>query len=208
MSTARLDSSSYPNQLTLISSSAGGWGLFNCVCGWRGEKRIKDVKRGAIRSCGCLRRRLVGLRSRSHGHTLERRVSPTLSVWRAMIARTRNPNNKRYFQYGGRGISVCRRWTCFENFLADMGNRPRGKTLDRKNNNKGYSPSNCRWATPKEQVYNRSVTLRFVWKGQTFLTPDLAKMAGLPESLVRERYRAGWSVEKIIKTPHRVTRVW
>jgi hypothetical protein len=77
-------------------------------------------------------------------------------VWAAMKDRCANPHNKQYKDYGGRGINVCRRWLKFENFLADMGERPfHGATLERKNNDRGYSNRKCTWATRKEQAANR-----------------------------------------------------
>jgi len=81
--------------------------------------------------------------------------SPTYRSWAGMLTRVRNPNRKDWHLYGGRGIKVCIRWLEFKKFLEDMGLRPKGKTLDRKNSNGNYCKRNCRWATPLEQIYNR-----------------------------------------------------
>ena len=81
--------------------------------------------------------------------------TPTHNTWRDMLARCRQPSNPSYVYYAARGISVCEHWQLFENFLADMGERPLGHTLDRLDNDGNYEPSNCRWATPKQQAANR-----------------------------------------------------
>jgi hypothetical protein len=118
-----------------------------CDCGKHSVHVGKDLVAGKIKSCGC------NLKTR-HGKV----GSGAHTSWRGMMERCTNPKNRCYRLYGGRGIGVCDRWADgrfgFLNFLADMGERPRGKTLDRIDCNVGYQPSNCRWATPTEQHLN------------------------------------------------------
>jgi hypothetical protein len=90
-----------------------------------------------------------------HGHHSRDHRSPTYVSWAAMVQRCTDPNHARYPRYGGRGIGINPSWRSFENFLADMGERPQGKTLDRINNDGDYGADNCRWATPSEQAQNR-----------------------------------------------------
>ena len=89
-----------------------------------------------------------------HGHTINGRSSPTYSTWANMIQRCTNPNKTSYEHYGGRGITVCERWTKFKNFLEDVGEKPDGLSLDRIDNDGGYEPRNYHWATLKQQAYN------------------------------------------------------
>ncbi len=114
-----------------------------CDCGAIIEIEATRILLGKTRSCGCLLRRT-------------RTVSiPTYGSWRAMRRRCNDPKNIGYRNYGGRGITVCERWQKFENFLADMGKRPEGTSLDRIDSNGNYEPGNCRWADAKTQAQNR-----------------------------------------------------
>lgn len=118
-----------------------------CECGERTTALLAHLRSGATTSCGC--------NARTHGHTRGGR-SPTYICWMAMRARCANPKDPGFGYYGGRGITVCDRWRgSFENFLADMGERPEGLTLDRVDNSGNYEPGNCRWATWSEQNLNR-----------------------------------------------------
>ena len=135
--------------------------MWECVCDCGSEKIVNgvDLRNGHTRSCGCLRQELLCSKPVTHGHTKRSRGrlrSPTYRAWDAMIHRCTRPSATQYSYYGGRGIRVCERWLKFENFLADMGERPEGTTLDRYPDNDGnYQPGNCRWATPTMQARNR-----------------------------------------------------
>jgi|HubBroStandDraft_6_1064221.scaffolds.fasta_scaffold00205_25 hypothetical protein len=130
-----------------------------CRCG-SGRKLygLKNIKRGTTKSCGCYRREQsarTDIRNTiRHGQCANRRRTRTYISWLSASQRCLNPNATGYKYWGGRGIAICRRWRGrfgFAHFFEDMHERPAGKSLDRKNPDKGYSKSNCRWATPKEQ---------------------------------------------------------
>ena len=138
--------------------------LCKCACGTLKNIRHDHLVDGRVRSCGCLGRESTGQRSLTHGHTRQRTLTPEYESWASMLSRCRNPNATQYKWYGGKGIKVCDRWQSFENFLADMGTRPEGTSLDRIDPYGNYEPSNCRWADRLEQRRNQRP--QEVWRGR------------------------------------------
>lgn len=136
---------------------------------------------------------------RSHGAS----GTNLYAVWKMMRQRCLNPRNKDYQWYGGSGISICKRWEKFENFVTDMGLRPEGGTLERINGNKNYTPSNCRWASIQEQQRNRRDMRPLTLSGRTQLSTDWAVELGIPKSTICNRLKNGWSVERTLSTPRR-----
>ena len=130
-----------------------------CDCGGFTVVSVNALRRSNTTSCGCrkveVRAALNVTEKRTHGHCPKSGSSREYRSWRAMKGRCLNPNDPAYKRYGGRGISIDPLWLSFETFLADMGARPEGTTLDRIDNDKGYSPDNCRWATNAQQNRNR-----------------------------------------------------
>lgn len=169
-----------------------------CVCGNYKTTSSQSLKYDKIKSCGCKRKK--------HGHapSKNKRGSLTYSSWQNMVSRCTCPSYPSYKQYQDRGISICKRWRRFQNFLTDMGERPsKEHTLDRwPDNNGNYEPGNCRWATKREQANNRVTNLMFEYRGQMFTLADLSRHTGVSKEMLRSRLcrsKKKWTVEGALR---------
>ena len=125
-----------------------------CSCGETATVYAMHLRSGRSESCGCLRGEQIGERSTKHNQAHRGEQTSTYRTWCSMWSRTRATKGEMFKKYGSRGITVCERWLNFENFLADMGERPTGMTIDRVDNDGNYEPGNCRLATDSQQQHN------------------------------------------------------
>lgn len=173
--------------------------LCKCDCG----KEIKAVSymliRGDVKSCGCLSMEKTKERFTTH------KMSQTkvYKVWNSMLQRCQNPNIKNYNDYGGRGIRVCEKWQIFEGFWEDMGSTfQKGLSIDRIDNDKGYSKENCHWTTRLEQNNNqrmRKTAKLITFNNKTLSLTQWAREIGLSVQGLKGRlYKHNWSIEKAL----------
>lgn len=136
-----------------LANPGGGRAIWTCLCdcGSLANVKAQQLRRSGTKSCGCYRRENSASMRTTHGMTR----SPTYLTWVSMLQRCENPEATGYEYYGERGIQVCENWHAFEGFLADMGERPDGLTLDRLDPEGNYEKDNCRWATWKQQAETR-----------------------------------------------------
>lgn len=161
--------------------------ICNCICGKSSAPTWNNVRAGRTRSCGCLEKS-----SRiKHGFN----NTPTHNTWENMINRCGKGNAQNLKTRTYQSIEVCERWRSFKDFLADMGPRPKGRSLDRIDNTKGYFPGNCRWATQRQQMQNRSVNRLLTYRGQTKCQSEWSRELGIPLTTIFLRLRRG-SVEQ------------
>ena len=125
-------------------------------------------------------------------------VNKKKGIWRDMLRRCEDKRNQAYYRYHGRGIKVCARWHKFENFLEDMGKRPKGMTLDRIDNNGNYCKENCRWATYKEQANNARSNRILEFNGEKMNLSQWAEKIGIQSGTIHARLKVGWSVERAL----------
>ncbi len=129
--------------------------------------------------------------------------TPTYQSWEGMKWRCLNPKAKCYHNYGGRGIGICKKWLKFEGFYEDMGEKPAGLSLDRIDNERGYSKSNCRWATRIQQNRNMRTVQFVTFKGERRPITEWAEMLGFQINTLKFRLKRGWSVERAMTEPRK-----
>lgn len=172
--------------------------LCRCECGNESTVTLPNLRSGHTTSCG-RGQHASGRKNATHG----RCGTQIYRAWQDMIQRCYNTGRKRYPLYGGRGITVCRRWRdSFEAFFEDMEEPPStGHSIDRVDNNKGYSKENCRWATRKEQAQNTSRSIMLTHHGETLCIAEWAERLGVAYHTLYYRIKSGWSAEVALAKP-------
>ena len=174
--------------------------ICKCKCGNTKEIGACSLRSGHTKSCGCLKKEKSaekGKNSATHRMIDTREYS----TWSSMKSRCNNKKHTEYHNYGGRGIKICKRWNKFENFFEDMGNRPKNRSIDRKNNEGDYYKENCRWSTRVEQANNRRTNRFLIYEGERLNFVQWQEKLKLKTGTIGDRINAGWSTERTIETP-------
>ena len=174
--------------------------MWRCVCECGNEKIVeaRSLKIGETRSCGCLHRDTIKITSATHGLS----NTPLYRVYRHIKSRCYNKNDKSYKDYGGRGIGICEEWledfAKFYQWSLENGYQ-KGLEIDRIDNDKDYSPDNCRWTNRTVQANNRRTNRHLTCRGKTLTVAEWSRISGVSQSLIWTRvYKLGWSVEDAI----------
>ena len=168
-----------------------------CDCGAERTVWLHGLRFGTSKSCGCLQREVVTVRNTTHGKSGTR----TYQAWKNMRQRCTNTQRPDYRYYGGQGITVCKRWSLYKNFLMDMGPVPIGKVIDRIDNNKGYKPGNCRWVSWLESGRNKKRQTYITAGGKRLPLWQWSKLSGLTSATIVKRLKRGWSEENAVMVP-------
>lgn len=180
--------------------------ICSCTCGGITSVVLSKVKTARTVSCGCLISENVHLaheKNRKHGMSPASGCISEYSIWAGIKQRCLNKNSKHFKDYGGRGITLCEEWMEFTGFFRDMGHRPTPKhSIDRINNDGGYCPENCRWATRKEQCRNTRKTIMIEFNGESVPLVVAAELIGINEHTLYQRlFRHGWAIEDALSIP-------
>lgn len=171
--------------------------LCRCDCGTERSVLRASLTQGTSKSCGCHKSEVVARMNTTHGLSKDR----TYSIWRDMIRRCHDPSDGYYHNYGKRGIHVCERWRgSFEAFVEDMGVRPgRGYSIERRNNNAGYCPENCCWATRKEQMRNTRQNRNITYRGETLTLIEWSEKTGINYDTLKNRLDSGFPLSRVFE---------
>ena len=179
--------------------------ICKCSCGTEITVDSGNLTSGHTRSCGCLvtEHCKTKLKASHSSHGLSK--TPEYETWLAIRKRCHDESAKDYYRYGGRGIAVCERWReSFEAFYQDMGPRPSpDHSIDRKDNNAGYSPNNCRWATKEEQANNRSTNVTYLIDGESLTLAQIARLHQLNPATIKKRLKCGKTITEAIEPVNR-----
>lgn len=193
-----------------MDNNKWGQSMWFCKCDCKNRiiVRSNSLKSGNTQSCGCLQKERSSASCEKlkfiHGYARTGKQNRTYKSWTGMIQRCTNPNYNEYKYYGGRDITVCKRWLKFENFLKDMGKAPPGLTIERKDNYKGYYKKNCKWATRKQQARNRRSNIYITHNRKTQLLIEWSEETGIPYSVLWDRiYKHKWTIEKSLETSYK-----
>lgn len=178
----------------VLTPRPGAYWDCRCACGTHKTIRAQSLVQGATRSCGCLNNETRALLNRTHGLSKH----SAYNSWESMMSRCHNPKDKDYERYHGAGITVCRRWHDVTNFVKDMGERPSGKSIDRKDGTKGYYLRNCRWATTLEQGSNRTNALKGIVNGELLHVAEAARRYSISETTLARRMHEGLSLQEAV----------
>lgn len=182
-----------------FSHMRGRTSMWRCRCDCGNEHAVSsnNLTSNHTRSCGCLENEA---RKKRHAEMVKHGKSSSIEfrTWTHLRGRCNNPTDSAYAGYGGRGIKVCERWDSFANFLADMGPRPKGTSIDRIDNDGDYCPENCRWASSTQQGRNRRTTRMVEWEGRRLSLSDFCDQMRLNYERVYHRVQRGYTIEQAI----------